>query len=603
MAVKAPTSPPAKRPAHDGMQAVQVLLRKRLVTDDQVRAAREVQHERFPDRPLIELVAEQAHLSHADLVAAQAAAIGVPFLAVSPRLVNPEALKCLPFTFCEKQNVLPVQVADGWLTVAVERYSDLFLVEEIARQAQKKVQVVAATGENLREVRSVVTAQFSAAEAESGESAPSIDQNTLDDLTILTGKDDEGDETKDLASAAAGSPIINLVNQIIRTAVQAKASDIHIEPGDAEFRVRYRIDGDLISESLKPSMRLLPAVVSRIKILAGMDIAERRLPQDGNITVAVGDRAAELRVSTMTTPAGEKVVLRIMDSSGAVKKLDDQGFAPLVLQQFRAAVREPHGMVLVTGPTGSGKSTTLYAALSEIVSDRVNISTVEDPVERRINGVNQFQINPKAGFTFPRALRSLLRQDPDVVMVGEIRDAETAKLATEAALTGHLVLSTLHTNDAPTAVPRLVNMGVEPYLVAASLRAVVGQRLVSRICSHCKEPAKVVPAAMAALRRLAGDGLRLDTVYRGTGCLKCRNTGFSGRVAVHELLPINEEMLESIGTEINFKHIRELAGRSPIYRPLPLDCLDKVKEGLVAVESVFDLSGYADVVQGDLIAA
>ncbi|MEX0742613.1 MAG: GspE/PulE family protein, partial [Phycisphaeraceae bacterium] len=426
---------------------------------------------------------------------------------------------------------------------------------------------------------------------ESGASLNQIlDQLVVDNLKVV--EQEQQENVADLEAAATDSPVVKLVNYIIHKGVEMRASDIHIEPEDDSFRVRYRVDGHLI-EAVRPSSRLLPAVISRIKIMSGMDISERRLPQDGGLTVMIGESPIDLRVSTMAAKLGEKVVMRLVNRDAAPLDLESLGFAPEMLAELRALMRTPHGIVLVTGPTGSGKSTTLYGALAEIVCEKDNISTIEDPVERRLRGTNQFQVNNAAGFTFASALRSLLRQDPDIIMVGEIRDAETAKLATEAALTGHLVLSTLHTNDAPTAVPRLANMGVEPYLLAASLRGVLAQRLVRRICPHCRKPSELTAATRASLMRLCGGTCPIDTVYEGTGCTRCRGQGAFGRVGVFELLRLNEEMLAGIAHDGSVRSVRALAKEQGFVTMLE-DGLEKVRQGIISVNSLLEVVARAE---------
>jgi len=326
-----------------------------------------------------------------------------------------------------------------------------------------------------------------------------------------------------------------------------------------------------------------PAIVSRLKIMSGLDISERRIPQDGDIHVMLDGRPVDLRVSTMPGKAGEKIVIRIIDSGNTVVGLERLGFRPEMLEQWRQVVNQPNGVILVTGPTGSGKSTTLYSVISELNSTELNISTVEDPVEANMKGINQFQVNEKAGFGFATALRSLLRQDPDILMVGEVRDGDTARLVTQAALTGHLVLSTLHTNDAPSAITRLMNLGVESYLVAAILRAALAQRLVRKICNHCKEEYEPDERTKQTIEAVIGDGNRL---VRGAGCPKCRNTGYSGRMGIFELLVPSSTILESIGAGLLVHEIRPMLEKSG-FTTLRYDGLIKARDGLTTVEEVF----------------
>jgi type IV pilus assembly protein PilB len=377
-----------------------------------------------------------------------------------------------------------------------------------------------------------------------------------------------------------------LVNYVIFNAVKEGASDVHIEPAERCLRVRYRIDGRLY-KSLEVPLHLLPAVTSRIKIMASLDISERRLPQDGRVHVALEGRKIDLRVSTFPTSRGEKTVIRVLDTRVVSLNLEELGFAEDVLKEFRANIHAPNGIVLATGPTGSGKSTTLYAALNAVSSMDNNVCTVEDPIEYHLPLINQFQVQEKIGLTFSRALRTLLRQDPDIIMVGEIRDEETARTAIQAALTGHLVFSTLHTNDACSAVTRLVNMGIEPYLIGAALNMVLAQRLVRRICAKCRqdyEPARTIRKALEQM------GYDFEKFYRGVGCKSCRNTGFKGRIGVHELLMITDEIRDVIVAGPSAGNIRRLAVANGMIT-LRHDGFRKVREGITTVEEIFQIAG------------
>jgi type IV pilus assembly protein PilB len=385
-----------------------------------------------------------------------------------------------------------------------------------------------------------------------------------------------------LEAAAGDSPVIKLVNYVIYTAVKEGASDIHIEPGEAALRVRFRIDGRL-HEKLRPPHKMHAAVASRIKIMAGLDISERRLPQDGGIHVMMDKRPIDLRVSTMPGKHGEKVVVRIIDNDRGAVSLEKLGFGYETLKAWRKLIELPNGIILVTGPTGSGKTTTLYSVIQELNSDDVNICTVEDPVEYALAGINQFQTNDKAGFSFASALRSLLRQDPDIIMVGEIRDGDTARIATQAALTGHLVLSTLHTNDAPGAITRLFNIGIEPYLVGASLAGVLAQRLVRKLCQHCKEAYEPNANERRQIEKTAGT---IETLYKPKGCPRCRNLGYSGRVGIYELLVPDDNLIERISTGATLNEIRQAALDLGM-KPLRIDGVEKVRAGITTMEEVY----------------
>ncbi len=536
-----------------------------------------------------QLLIQHGIVSEREVTEARAASVGVPFAVLHKNMVQADAVRLLDPVFMDTHEVLPLTAAEGWLTLAMSRFTDVYLIETVERLSGMRVQALAGTGTNIREIREGVLAELGdAASVRRTVDKDAQDLHSLvgeidaDALTVV--QQEQRDTDVDLEAAASDSPVIKLVNHIIQHAVERHASDIHIEPSEETFRARYRVDGDLV-EAVRPNARLLPAVVSRIKIMAGMDISERRLPQDGAMTVLLGSRPIDLRVSTMTTRHGEKVVLRIADRDAAIQGMDELGMCPRMLESFHAIIREPHGIVLVTGPTGSGKTTTLYAALREIMTDSRNVSTIEDPVERRLLGANQFQIDPPAGFTFARAMRAMLRQDPDVVMLGEIRDTETARLATEAALTGHLVLSTLHTNDAPTALPRLVNMGVEPYLAAASLRGVLAQRLVRRNCPYCRKIVRLSPTARALLARVSGGPCTIDVSATGRGCGRCSGTGAAGRIGIFELLTLDEALLASASQHPDLAEIR----RRMRERELPTlfdDGFEKVRSGQIRIESL-----------------
>jgi type IV pilus assembly protein PilB len=390
------------------------------------------------------------------------------------------------------------------------------------------------------------------------------------------------EDITDLEAAAGNSPVIKMVNYLIYSAVRESASDIHIEPGESILRVRFRVDGRLF-EKIRLPMKMAPAITSRIKIMSRLNISERRLPQDGGIHVLMDSQPIDLRVSTMPGNHGEKVVIRVIDTRNILVNLERLGFSYDLLRTYRKCIAKPHGIVLVTGPTGSGKSTTLYSTLAEVCSDELNICTVEDPVEYNLGGVNQFQVNEKIGFTFAKAMRSLLRQDPDILMIGEIRDMETARIAVQAALTGHQVFSTLHTNDAPGAITRLLNIGVEPFLLAASVEGVVAQRLVRKICTNCKEPYDPPVNIRRAVERVVGD---VENLYQGRGCEKCRQSGYSGRIGIHELLVPTDELREKITASPDITELRKAALAAGMV-PLRNDGMAKVKAGITTVEEVF----------------
>jgi type IV pilus assembly protein PilB len=556
------------------VQLGELLVERGLISETQLRDALEEQKRTGHRKLLGEILIELSIVSEEQVVEALASAYGVPYAKLSPRLADPRVTDKLPRDFIDTHSVLPLFLVDNLLTVAVSEPANLFLTEEIERLSGCDVQIVASTS---RDIRATLQAHL-----------PSAGVFVLDDMYDSEGKSETLElvetgvqDLDDLAEVAGQSPVIKLVNYLLYTAVQDRASDIHIEREDHACRVRLRVDGKLMVK-LQPPHQMHPAIVSRIKIMAGMDISERRLPQDGDIHVMLDGRPIDMRISTMPGKFGEKVVIRVIDNRNSIVTLEKLGMSAAMSRVWREIINSPTGAVLVTGPTGSGKSTTLYSVLAELASDEDNICTVENPVEANILGVNQFQVNDKIGFSFAAALRSLLRQDPDIIMVGEIRDAETALVATQAALTGHLVFSTLHTNDAASAVTRLVNMGVEPYLVAAMLRGVLAQRLVRKVCPHCREPYQPDAREAKALMDTFGE---VGELVKGAGCTRCRGRGYSGRLGVFELIAPNEGMLEVIAAGGGLPEIRRMS-REAGYMTLREDGLSKALAGQTTVDEV-----------------
>jgi type IV pilus assembly protein PilB len=553
----------------------QLLLAKGLVKPEQLERALDEQRRSNHQKLLGEVLVELRICTEDQITEALAQAYGVPYARVSPKIADPKAIAVLPKEFLEKHAVLPLFIVEAVLTVALPEPANVFLIEEIERLSGHPVQVVAAT---VRDIKATLQAYLPHDKVFVIDDI--IDDVKPEDFTLV--EQAKVQDLTNLEAAAGDSPVVKLVNYTIYNAVKEGASDIHIEPGDGRLRIRYRIDGRL-AERMQPPFQMHAAVTSRIKIMAGLDISERRLPQDGGIHVMMDKRPIDLRVSTMPGRFGEKVVVRVIDNERASVNLEKLGFGYDTLKQWRKLINLPNGIVLVTGPTGSGKSTTLYSSLAELNADDTNICTVEDPVEYNLPGVNQFQVNEKAGFNFAGALRSLLRQDPDILMIGEIRDAETSRLATQAALTGHLVLSTLHTNDAPGAVTRLFNIGIEPYLVGATLGGVLAQRLVRKLCQHCKEAYPASANEKRQVERFVGD---VDTLYRAKGCPKCKNLGYAGRVGVYELLVPDDQMVDRISNGATLNEIRDLAVKSGM-RPLRADGVEKVKAGITTLEEVY----------------
>jgi len=555
------------------MQLGQLLLARGIVTAEQIDKALAEQKDKGHRKLLGELLVEMGYCTENQIASALAQGYGVPYAQVTPKICDPKVIEILPREFLEEYIVLPLFKVNNVLTIAVSEPTNVFLIDEIERISGCKVQIVCSTSKDIK-----ATLQTYLPAANVFVIDDIIDEEGLEEFALI---ENITQDISNLEEIAGQSPVVKLVNYLLYNAVRENASDIHIEPDDKKLRVRYRVDGRLY-EKICPPHQMHSAIVSRVKIMAELDIAQRRLPQDGGIHVLVEGRPIDLRVSVMPGNFGEKVVIRIIDPQKVLFNLESLGFVYENLQLFRQVIQSPNGIVLVTGPTGSGKNTTLYAALTELNSEEVNICTVEDPVECNISGINQFQVNHAAGFVFSTALRSLLRQDPDIIMVGEIRDEATANIAVQAALTGHLVLSTLHTNDAPGAVTRLLDLGVAPYLVSASLIAVLAQRLVRKICPNCKTEYEPPASIKKVVEKEHG---KVEKFYRGVGCKKCRNTGYVGRIAIQELFVPNEEIKEMINDRSSLKKLRAKALQNGMVS-LQADGIEKVKAGIVSIEEV-----------------
>ena len=524
-----------------------------------------------------EILVELEYCSEDQIVECLADEYGVPYAKLEARLYDPKVVDILPREYIENNLVLPLFVIRKILTVAVSEPSNLFLIDEIKSLTGLEVQIVAATPKDIRRLLT---------------NLPNSKVFVIDDIiedsenADVTLIEEAIEDIGDIEEIAGQSPVIRLVNYIIFNAVREGASDIHIEPAERCLRVRYRIDGRL-HKWLEVPQHLLNAVTSRIKIMASLDISERRLPQDGRVNVMLEHRKIDLRVSTFPSSRGEKTVIRVLDTKSVSLNLEDLGFAEEILNNFKQHILAPNGIVLVTGPTGSGKSTTLYAALNTISSMEINICTVEDPIEYHLPLINQFQVQERIGLTFSKALRTLLRQDPDIIMVGEIRDEETARTAIQAALTGHLVFSTLHTNDACAAVTRLVNMGVEPYLIGAALNMVLAQRLVRRICPKCRETYEPPRTVRKALEQM---GHEFQSFHKGLGCKSCRNTGFKGRIGVHEFLAISDRLRDVIASDPTMISLSKISREEGMVT-LGHDGFLKVREGITTIEEIFHIIG------------
>ncbi len=495
-------------------------------------------------------------------------------------------LQRLSSEFCKEHCVLPLRVqkvgAGGAsrVVVGVGNPDDVFLLDEVRRRlGVTSVKVVIVPPTDIRAALDMVGQQEEAGKQQEMDVSDLLSE--VDEGDVQVEKRMSESQEVDLEAQAAESPVIRYVNYIIQSAAKEGASDIHIEPADKKLKVRFRIDG-MLFEMMNPPAGMSAAITSRLKIMANLDISERRLPQDGRIRCTVSGRKLDLRLSTLPNTYGEKVVMRILDTKSINVELENLGFDPTTLAVWQKCVDEPHGIVLVTGPTGSGKTTTLYASLRQLDKNSMNVCTVEDPVEYHLDGVTQTQTHEKIGMTFAKALKALLRQDPDVIMLGEIRDLETAHTAIQAALTGHLVLSTLHTNDAPSSLTRLVNIGLEPFLVGAAVRGVLAQRLVRRLCPHCKFQGS---PSEEFIEYLTMNGFQADQMYNAKGCDKCRNRGYSGRVGIYELLVVDDSLRDIIARNPNVSEFRRICMERGMVS-LRQDGMSKVAKGLTSVEEI-----------------
>ncbi len=511
-----------------------------------------------------------------DILAAKASLYGLEFRHIKPEDVEKEAFEKLDINFIKDSLICPIAIEKGpekgeVLVVATSEPGDVFAIEEVKRRTRMELKVVVCSAEAIKAVCDSFKDE-------------KIDYNfdgIISDMTEVEVVREQEKESEDLEKMAAQSPVIKFVNNLISRAVNDGASDIHIEPKEKFTKIRYRIDG-ILFEIMQSPLKMHSAIVSRIKIMSNLDISERRLPQDGKISIIVGGRGIDLRVSILPTNRGEKVVVRILDSKSIIRGLEQLGMEPEIMSAFNAQILQPNGILLVTGPTGSGKSTTLYSALCQMDSDKLNVSTVEDPVEYELGFCNQVQVNEKIGLDFASTLRSLLRQDPDVIMIGEIRDGETAEIAVRAALTGHLVLSTLHTNDAASSITRLVDIGIDSYLIAASLNAVLAQRLVRKICPKCKQKYNVPEGLLKYVKKA---GVKPDQLFRGAGCDYCRKSGYAGRVGIYELLVIDEKFRDVINKDSSISNMRSVFYESK-QPSLFDDGIVKVKQGLTTIDEV-----------------
>lgn len=552
----------------------QLLFDRGAIDASQLSTARSVLA-KTPGKTLPDVFYEMG-IDETDLQQLVAAAAEMAFERVEPDQVEAHRhVERLGIDFCANHGILPLRQAGSRLLVGVTHPDNILMIDEVRHKLGMSIKPVVVCRNDIATYIERYKEEHSQSE-ELGvdEIIGDIDE---DDVEVVEAKE----EDLDLEKMAGESPVIRFVNYLIFNAVKEGASDIHIEPQEKKLQVRYRIDGVLF-DSMSPPHHMHAAIISRLKIMANLDISERRLPQDGRIRAMVHGRKLDLRLSTLPTASGEKAVMRILDTRSIQVSLDELGMGEDALMMWKNQIKQPHGIILVTGPTGSGKTTTLYASLTQMDRAKLNVSTVEDPVEYHLGGINQCQVHDRIGMSFSAALRALLRQDPDVIMVGEIRDTDTARIAIQASLTGHLVLSTLHTNDAPSSVTRLINIGVEPYLIGSAVNACLAQRLVRKICDHCKTQ---VPPDDHIGEHLAMHGVSLDEIWVGEGCDKCRGTGYSGRLGLYEMLLLNDTLRDRIASNPNVTEFRRMCIESGMVT-LREDGFQKVARGLTTVDEV-----------------
>jgi type IV pilus assembly protein PilB len=551
-----------------------ILYEKGLITREQLDRILKVQKD--TDKDLQKVIIELDILKKDEMMFALADEIGVNYVNLNDIHIDPTIVVLIPEEMARRHQLIAIDKDEKKLTIAMANPLDVFAHDELIIRLGYDIESVLAYGENIDKALDEVFGVTDEWDQVIGkiENMP---------VTVLKDEDREGADISTVTKEDE-APVIALINLTILRAVKEKASDIHIEPfGEDTLRIRYRIDG-ILHDVMSLPRNLHLALVSRIKIMSDLDIAERRMPQDGRIQVNVGGRNINIRVSILPTVMGENAVLRILDPSSILLDLDSLGFSPDILPKYLSLIKNPNGIILVTGPTGSGKSTTLYTTLNLLNSTEKKIMTIEDPVEYRLKGISQVQAKPKIGLTFAAGLRSFLRQDPDIMLVGEIRDKETAEIAVQAALTGHIVLSTLHTNDAPSSVIRLIDMGIEPFLISSSVIGIIAQRLVRRICSKCKKEIEITTDLEKILDELAINSNGL-TLYKGEGCAHCKDTGYKGRIAIFELMMITENIRDLISRNVTTGTLREAAIKEGMCQ-LRADGIKKICQGLTTIDEV-----------------
>jgi type IV pilus assembly protein PilB len=568
-----------------GERIADALVEDGLLTTQQVEELLEQQKKE--GTRLLKLVIEKSYVNEQDMTVCMGRVLNVPPINLARIGILPEVAELLPRDLCHNYKIVPVSRLENKLFLAMADPLNVLAVDDVKRNTKLEVLTMIASEKSiLDKLNNIDSAKSGSMEDIIMDAQKASDDSEADNLEVAKEAIEEVNLDQ-LAASSEEAPVIKLANLILVQAIKDRASDIHIEPFEKMVRLRYRVDGALLDVTPPPKQMQL-ALASRLKIMSSLDIAERRLPQDGRMRVKVSGKDYDLRVSFLPTVHGEKCVLRVLDKGNLSASLDKLGLDPDTFQQFKAAVDAPHGLILVTGPTGSGKTTTLYSALNELNSPAYNIVTVEDPVEFQVPGINQVPVRKEIGLTFANSLRSILRQDPDIVMIGEIRDTETAEIAVEAALTGHQVLSTMHCNDAPGAIARLDDMGIAPFLISSSVILACAQRLMRRICSHCKEP---VTYDQKMYQDLNIDPSIFDgvTLFRGRGCERCKNSGYAGRMAIIEAMTVSDEIRKLIIARASTREMGKIAIGQGM-RTLRMAALDRVRDGISTLEQVLVLT-------------
>ena len=557
-----------QNPTQKNVPLGKMLLMNGLITVDQLEYALKIQKQK--GKKLGDTLVDLGYIKEKDLMKILSSRLKVPFVEIDKSDVKQEACNLLTQEYCLKHIVMPVDLTDKGIVVATTDPMNFFLADDIRLKTNKNVRFVMATKED---IEGHIPEYYSNEQANEAQEIVNEEFTDIAELEEIQGLEEQ------LKNDIDNAPIVKFVNNVIETAVRSNASDIHIEPQKDRVRIRMRIDGQLV-QKMEIKSAALSNLVTRIKIMSGMDIAEKRIPQDGRIETKVDGRSIDLRVSDLPTVYGEKIVIRVLGGIGTVLAVDQLGMSEKNLEFFKSIIKSPNGIILVCGPTGSGKSTTLYSILSEVNDSTINTITVEDPVEYKLDGITQVQVNTKAGLTFAAGLRSILRQDPDIIMIGEIRDNETAQIAVKAAITGHVVLSTIHTNDAVGAVARLVDMDIEPYMVADSTVGVIAQRLVKKLCPHCKRKYVTPEDEMHFL------GLEEPVeLYKAVGCKECGNTGYKGRMGIHEIFVLTSKIRAMINKGVSADEIKEEAIKNGMVT-LREDCLTHVMNGETSVDEL-----------------